>query len=86
MIVRGDIMTSKQFDKLKVGDFCTLNKGFDAGRRCKVVYKDKISAVIQLDDGDPDEHFSGYSQYGYGYLKLATRNTLDVYVGFVKRK
>lgn len=72
-------MTAYEFKKLKVGDYCTPLKGFDAGKRCVVVYKDKRSAVIELCDVLPHEHFSGYERYGYGYLKLTTRHTLGFY-------
>lgn len=54
-------MTYNEFNNLKVGDYCTIIRGHDAGRKCQVAYIEGESVLVRSADGHRFDSLTKYS-------------------------
>lgn len=65
-------MTRNQLGKLKVGDLCIVNRGYDAERLCKVVYKNDEDNVILIRSVD-GQNFKSQNNCGRNHRLINWR-------------
>ena len=66
-------MTKAEFNKLKVGDVCTVKRGYDAGRQVAIRYIEGEQIVIACVYGLPLHNSNGRTR-----LRLTGWHELDV--------
>lgn len=67
-----------EFQNLKVGDICVIKRGYDQGKRCKVVYiEDEIDGCDTILVKCIDDTFS-QKTHSNRYLRLTSSHELDI--------
>ncbi len=67
-----------EFQNLKVGDICVIKRGYDRGKKCKVVYiEDEIDGYDAILVKCIDGIFS-QKTHSNQYLRLTNSHELDI--------
>lgn len=73
-------MTRIEFQNLKIGDICVIKRGYDQGKKCKVVYiEDEIDGCDSILVKAIDCEFSQTATHTNRWLRLTNSHELDIH-------